>query len=55
LYKLKKEEENMKNEIVICPECGTPCEAPIDAICTDCQADQAAFSADVDQWLESDA
>ena len=45
----------MKNEIVICPECGTQVEAPIDAICSDCQADQAAFSADVDQWLESDA
>ena len=31
----------MKNEIVICPECGTQVEAPIDAICSDCQADQA--------------
>ena len=45
----------MKNEIVICPECGTQVEAPIDAICSDCQADQAVFSADADQWLESDA
>ena len=32
----------MQNEIVICPECGTQVEAPIDAICSDCQADQAA-------------
>tara|TARA_R110000764_G_scaffold27373_4_gene64870 strand:- start:521 stop:715 length:195 start_codon:yes stop_codon:yes gene_type:complete len=40
LYKLKKGNENMNKEIEICPECGTQVEAPIDAICSDCQADQ---------------
>ena len=42
LTQSEKRERKMENEIVICPECGTQVEAPIDAICSDCQADQAA-------------
>ena len=42
LTQSEKRERKMENGIVICPECGTQVEAPIDAICSDCQADQAA-------------